>query len=90
MRKIRYQEHHNTELDKQVRRARHNIQNALKTMDSLAEKIHRRPKRIFKQEKQGYDTKNSILETKVDLSLLPCVEMYNRELVHKIDELRKG
>ena len=39
MRKIRYQEHQNTELDKQVRRARHNIQNALQTMDTLARKI---------------------------------------------------
>ena len=29
MKKIRYQEHHNTELDKQIRRVHHNVQKAL-------------------------------------------------------------
>ena len=32
MKQIRFEEHHNTELEKKIRRTRHNVQNALKTM----------------------------------------------------------
>ena len=92
MRKIRYQEHHNTELDKQVRRARHNIQNALKTMDGLARKDHIDGRNAYSNKRNRVMTRIRILETELDdkKTARSNVEMYNRELVHKIDELRKG
>ena len=90
--KIRYQEHHNTELDKQgVGRAKH-TKNALKTMDGLARKDHIDGRNAYSNKRNRVMTRIRILETELDdkKTARSNVEMYNRELVHKIDELRKA
>ena len=92
MKKIRYQEHHNTELDKQIRRVHHNVQKALKTMDRLARKDHIDGRNAFSNKRNRVLTRIRILETAVDdkKTARSNVEAYNRALVSKIDELRKG
>lgn len=92
MKQIRYEEHHNTELEKKLRRTHHNIQNALKTMDRLARKDHIDGRNAFSNKRNRVLTRIRILETALDdkKTARSNVEEYNRALVHKIDELRKG
>ena len=62
IKRVRYQEHRNTELEKDLVRMRQKIQKALKTMDALARRDHIDGRNSYKNKWNRINTKVRILE----------------------------
>ena len=92
IKRVRYQEHRNTELEKDLVRRRQKIQKALKTMDALARRDHIDGRNSYKNKWNRINTKVRILETSLDdkKKARSEVENYNTKLRWKIDEMRKA
>ena len=92
MKKIRYEEHRNTELEKAVQRKHMHIRKALKTMDRLARKDHIDGRNAFKNKRNRVMTRVRILETELDdkRKARSQVESYNKRIREEINELRKA